>query len=290
MSEQLENSIETNVDAAASSGQNVLHSLADMLGLDLSELSLTRLLGSVVLLVVLIAISKLIAGLAGHALKRSRLGAGLKRFIAKAIKYVLYFISIMIFGDSIGIPITSLLAIFSLLGLAVSLSIQNLLGNVMSGISLLMLKPFDIGDYIETDVAGTVKNIGLFYTEILTLDNKCVYIPNEVIMGSKLINYNSENTRRIDVRVNAAYGFDIAAVKAALTEAAESVDAVLKDKPIAVGVADYGDSAILYDVLVWVNTSDYIAAKYALMEAIAESYAKHGIEMAYNRLEVNLIK
>lgn len=290
MPEQIGDKIETNARAVSSSGQNVLNTIAKAIGFDAGALSLSKLIGSIVLLIVLIAVSKIISAIIGKAFRKSKLTEGMKKFIARAVRYTMYFLSILVFCDSIGIPITSMLAIFSLLGLAVSLSIQNLLGNVMSGVSLLMLKPFDIGDYIETDVAGTVKNIGLFYTEILTLDNKRVYIPNESIIGSKLINYHSEDTRRIDITVNAAYDCDIRAVKAALYDAAAAVPTILKDKPVVVGVADYGESAILYDIKAWTKTEDYLTSKYALTEAVADSYVKHGVEMAYNRLEVELIK
>ena len=290
MPEQIVDTIETNASTVSDSGQNVLNTIIKAIGLDIDALSPSKIIGSVILLIILIAISKILSGILKKALRKSKLTEGLKKFIANAAKYILYFISILIFCDSIGIPITSMLAIFSLLGLAVSLSIQNLLGNVMSGISLLMLKPFDIGDYIETDIAGTVKNIGLFYTEIVTLDNKRVYIPNETIMGSKLINYHSDDTRRIDITVNAAYDCDISAVKAALSDAVAAVPTILNDKPAVIGIADYGESAILYDIRAWTKTEDYLSSKYALMEAVADSYAKHGVKMAYNRLEVELIK
>ena len=290
MPEQIGDTIEANASAVTTSWQNVLYTITKAIGLDPDALSLSKIIGSVMLLIILIAISKIVSGILKKALRKSNLTEGMKKFIARIVKYILYFLSILVFCDSIGIPITSMLAIFSLLGLAVSLSIQNLLGNVMSGISLLMLKPFDIGDYIETDIAGTVKNIGLFYTEILTLDNKRVYIPNETIMGSKLINYHSEDTRRIDITVNAAYDCDISAVKAALADAAASVPTILQDKPIVIGIADYGESAILYDIKVWAKTGDYLSSKYALMEAVADCYVKHGVKMAYNRLEVELIK
>lgn len=290
MPEQIEDTIEASASIASSSWQNVLNTIAKAIGLDPSGLSLPKIIGSVMLLIILIAISKIISGILKKTLRKSKLAEGMKKFIARVVKYILYFLSILVFCDSIGIPITSMLAIFSLLGLAVSLSIQNLLSNVMSGVSLLMLKPFDIGDYIETDIAGTVKNIGLFYTEILTLDNKRVYIPNETIMGSKLINYHSEDTRRIDITVNAAYDCDINAVKAALADAVAAVPAILQDKPAVIGVADYGESAILYDIRAWTKTENYLSSKYALMEAIADCYVKHGVKMAYNRLEVELIK
>ncbi|MGM9937028.1 MAG: mechanosensitive ion channel family protein [Candidatus Ornithomonoglobus sp.] len=280
---------ETISDTVAESGHNVFQSIADAIGFDLTSLSLMNIVVSIVLLMILLVISKIIGRIVYHAIKKTRITEGLKKFAARAVRFICYFISIMIFADSIGIPVTSLVALFSLFGLAISLSIQNLLGNIMSGISLLMLKPFDIGDYIETDVAGTVKNIGLFYTEITTVDNKRIYIPNEKLIGEKLTNYHAEGMRRIDVTFNAGYEYDTETVKAALKDAVESVDMLLKEPEPVIGIADYGESAILYDVRAWTNTGNYIPARYALMDAIGASYKKFGVKMAYNRLEVEIL-
>ena len=277
------------VNEVSASGSNVFHNIASAIGLDLSSLSLTKILMSFVILVILIVIGRILSALIGKALKKSRMSLSMQKFITKAIRFVMYFIALMIFADSIGIPITSIVAIFGLFGLAISLSIQNLLGNIMSGVSLVMLRPFEVGDYIETDIPGTVRSIGLFYTEITTIDNKRVFIPNEKIVESRLTNYTSESRRRIDVRLNAAYGCDLKKVKQAIADAVDSVPELLKDPEPIIGVAEYGDSAVYYDVLVWASTDDFIKAKYALLEAVPEFYKKHGVMMAFNRLEVELI-
>lgn len=277
------------VNEVSASGSNVFHNIASAIGLDLSSLSLTKILMSFVILVILIVIGRILSSLIGKALKKSRMSLSMQKFITKVIRFVMYFIALMIFADSIGIPITSIVAVFGLFGLAISLSIQNLLGNIMSGVSLVMLRPFEVGDYIETDIPGTVRSIGLFYTEVTTIDNKRVFIPNEKIVESRLTNYTSESRRRIDVRLNAAYGCDVKKVKQAIAEAVDSVPELLKDPEPIIGVAEYGDSAVYYDVLVWASTDDFIKAKYALLEAVPEFYKKHGVMMAFNRLEVELI-
>lgn len=281
--------LQNTVSEVGSSGHDVLSTIAGVFGIEPGSLSLVKIVLSVLMLVVLIMLSRIASKIAGHAIIRSRMNEGLKKFIIKVIRFILYFLSLMIFADSIGIPITSLLALFSLLGLAISLSIQNLLGNIMSGITILMVKPFDIGDYIETDIAGTVDNIGLFYTEITTVDNKKVYIPNEKIVADRLVNYNSETKRRIDVKFNAAYKCDIETVKTALREAVRNVPWLLDEPEPIIGVAEYGASSILYDVRVWTKTEDYFKARYALMDEVSRCYKKHGVEMAYNRLEVEVL-
>lgn len=277
------------VSEVSSSGSNLFNSIASAIGIDLSALSLTKVIVSVAMLVMFIVLAKVLSAIIGKALKKSRMAVSMQKFVTRIIRFVMYFMALMIFADSIGIPITSIVAVFGLFGLAISLSIQNLLGNIMSGVSLVMLRPFEVGDYIETDIPGTVKSIGLFYTEITTIDNKRVFIPNEKIVESRLTNYTSETRRRIDVRLNAAYGCDVKTVKRALAEAVESVPELLNEPEPIIGVAEYGESAIYYDVLVWASTESFIKAKYALLEAVPEFYKKYGIEMAYNRLEVELI-
>ena len=271
------------------SGSDFIYNIAEAVGIDISSLSLSKIVMSLAVLIIFIALGKIISMVIGKALKRSRMSVSMQKFITRIVRFLMYFLALMIFADSIGIPITSIVAVFGLFGLAISLSIQNLLGNIMSGVSLVMLRPFEVGDYIETDITGTVKSIGLFYTEITTVDNKRVFIPNEKIVESRLTNYTSETRRRIDVRLNAAYGCDIPAVKSAITEAIESVPELLKEPEPLIGVSEFGESAVYYDVFVWANTADYIKAKYAFMEAVPVYYKKYGIEMAYNRLEVELL-
>ena len=255
----------------------------------LSKLSLVKIAGTLVLFVLLIIISQYVVKLAKKMLLKTKIGASFAGFIATILKYVLYFVSVLIVCDSIGLPVTSLLAVFSLFGLAVSLSVQSLLGNLMSGLSLHTLKPFKVGDYIETDIAGTVKNIGLFYTELTTPDNKKVFIPNEKIMADRLINYTAESVRRVDLIFNAGYEYDTELVKSVLNETVLGIDAVYKNPEPVIGIAEYGDSAIKYSVYVWTDAAEYIRTKFAVMDAVGVAYKKNGIKMAYNRLEVEMV-
>lgn len=267
-----------------------MNEIRDFLSSTFEKISLEKLITSVVLLVVLIVLSRVISSVAGRMVRKARVTEGLKRFIVSIVKYIMYFISILIFCDSLGLPITSLLAVFSLLGLAVSLSVQNLLSNLISGFCVLMMRPFDIGDFIETDIAGTVRNVGLFYTEILTPDNKKVFIPNEKIMANRLINYNDEGTRRLDFTFNAGYEYDTELVKETLKKAVASSDHILKTPEPVIGIAEYGESAVIYSVWVWVNSADYFTAKFEIMDKVGVLYKENGIKMAYNRLEVDIIK
>lgn len=267
-----------------------MNSLTDIIKTFTEKISLDKILSAAFVLAVFVLLSRVLARVVERILRKTKLSEGMKRFSTTIVRYICYFISLLIFCDILGVPITSLLAVFSLLGLAVSLSVQSVLSNLMNGLCILMMKPFDIGDYIETDISGTVKNIGLFYTEILTPDNKKVFIPNEKIMANRLINYNDEGTRRIDFLFNAGYEYDTEIVKSVLYSAVNELDCILKTPEPVIGISEYGDSAVLYSVWVWVKSSDYFTAKFKVMDSVAEQYKKNGIKMAYNRLEVDIIK
>lgn len=254
-----------------------------------SHISFEKIVGALMLIVLLIIISKSLARIIGKMLGKTKLGKSFAGFITTILRYVMYFISILIVFDYIGLPVTSLVALFSLFGLAVSLSVQSLLSNLMSGLSLHTLKPFEVGDYIETDIAGTVKGVGLFYTELVTADNKRVYIPNEKIMAGKLINYNGEGKRRIDLVFNAKYTYDPETVKSVLYDAVMSVETVENTPEPIIAIDSYGDSSINYSVWVWTESGKYFETKFALMDAVWEKYKENGISMAYNHLEVEII-
>lgn len=286
----ISDNLENTVNEAEKSGANVFKTIAKVIGIDLEQMSLAKLLYSFVLLIVLILISKIISHIISKALSKTKMNEGLRKFLVRAVRFIMYFVSILIFADSIGIPVTSIIALLSLFGLAISLSLQNLLSNIMSGVSLLMLKPFAIGDYIELDTAGTVKNIGLFYTEIVTFDNKKVFIPNEKIIESTLTNYTTADERRVDISVGVEYDSDVESVKKALAEAVTAVPQLLEEPKPLIGIADFEDSAIKFDVKAWTKTEDYFDAKYALYETVLRAFKEYNIIIPYNKLDINIAK
>ena len=194
--------------------QNALESTKDSIedvnnaiGFSLGSLTLEKLITSAVTLVICVLVIWLVMRVARRISAHSRLSESLSRFILKVLKIALEFMAILIVADSLGFNVTALLAVFSLLGLALSLSVQNCLSNAMSGITILLTRPFEDGDFIEAgDVSGTVKDIGLIYTQLCTLDNKDIYVPNSDLSASKIVNYNRELQRRVDLTFGAGKG------------------------------------------------------------------------------------
>ena len=276
-----ENAIETTKDS--------VEAVSKTLGFSLGSLSLGNLISALITLLICILAIRLVMRLARRIAGRSRLSESLSNFMLKALKIVLEFIAILIVADSIGINVTSLLAVFSLLGLALSLSVQNCLSNLMSGITILLTKPFEDGDFIEAGVSGTVKDIGLIYTQIRTVDNKLIFVPNSELSASKVVNYSREPNRRVDLTFGADYACPIEDVKAALRTAVSRVEGILPEPEPFVRVAEYAASNIGYAVRVWCRNADYWNVYYDLLEAVAKAFDEAGVSMSYEHVNVHVL-
>jgi len=156
---------------------------------------------------------------------------------------------------------------------------------------LLAGHPFKIGDYVEAGgQEGTVRNIGIIHTVLATVDNKLIHVPNSAISSGKIVNYSSEPTRRVDITVSASYDDPTAKVRAAIMDAVDQNELILRDPAPVVLLSEYGNSAISYTVRVWTKNANYWPVNGALKEAIRESFAKHGVTMTYNHVNVHLMK
>ena len=189
----------------------------------------------------------------------------------------------------LGVPIASFIAVLGSAGLAIGLAMQGSLANFAGGVLILILHPFRVGDYIidgSTGKEGTVDKIDLFYTTIITIDNKCITIPNGTLANSDITNATAMETRRLDIPVGISYNSDIKLAKDTLFEIINSQEKVHKDKGIKVFVKELADSAVILELRVWVNTEDYWDLKFLLNEIIKLEYDKIGIEIPYNQLEV----
>lgn len=255
----------------------------------LGDLSLGTLLSSVLVFIVCYIAIRILNKAATRLLGKSRLEASLKSFLSSAVKAVLWIIAALIIADSLGIPITSLVALISVVGLALSLSIQGLLGNLFSGITLLVTKPFVVGDYVELgSCAGTVRSIGLFYTVLLTPDNKVIHVPNGDITSAKIENYSSEELRRVDLSYGADYGCSTETVFAALLDAARSDERILAEPAPFVGIGAYNASDVQYFLRVWCKSADYWGVYFSMNELVRQSFERHGVVMSYEHLEVHI--
>ena len=257
----------------------------------LAAFSTGNLFSAIIVFIICVIVIKVIMKIFGKIIDKVNVNNTISGFMKVTVKTVLYFIAVIITVDILGIPVTSLVAVFGVAGLAISLSVQNSLSNIAGCFTIITTKPFVEGDYIETSsVSGTVKEIGLFYTKITTLDNKLVNITNSDISQSKIINYTAEKQRRIDINVSASYNADINEVEKALKRSTENIQAVLSDPPVFSSVTGYGSSSVSYTLRVWVNTEDYWETYYIILKNIKKEFDRSGIEMTYDHLNVHMVK
>ena len=264
--------------------------VTELLGLNIELLTWDHLLAAVISLIVCVIAIRLIMRVLRRMVNRSRLSESLGQFLLRLAKIAMEFLTILIVAGSLGFDVTALLAVFSLLGLALSLSVQNSLTNLMSGIVILFTKPFVVGEYVESGgVSGTVREIGLFYTQMTTLDNKIIYVPNSELSASKIVNYTREPNRRVDLIFGAGYDYPTETVLAALRKMVKTIPGALQEPAPDVHVENYAASNIEYIVRVWCRHEDYWDVYYAVKEAVPAAFAEAGVQMSYEHMNVHVV-
>lgn len=252
------------------------------------SLTWEKLVPVVVLLVVGLVVIKLLLRLFDRALKRSRLERAAYGMLRSIMKVLLGFLLLLIVASQLGVDVSSLIALLSVISLAISLAVQGALTNIVGGVTLLTTHPFKAGDYVQIgDQSGTIEQVGVTYTKLLTPDNKVVSIPNSVATSAQITNFTAAGTRRVDLTVSVSYACPLAEVKAALLRAANTPETLFTPAPFA-GVKEYGDSAIVYVLQVWTAAEQYWPVFYTLQENIKAEFDAAGIELTYPHLCVHL--
>ncbi len=211
-------------------------------------------------------------------------------FLSSCISVVLFGLLIFAAADLVGISSASLLALIGSAGIAISLALQSSLSNFAGGVMILMLKPFVTGDYIICQSGeGTVANIGLIYTTLITVDNRQVVIPNGILSGAPLTNVTAQDKRRLIISVGIGYSSDLKKAKDIMEGLLREKPEILKDEAMEVYVDSLGSSSIILTARGWTKTEDYWRTKWALTEAVKYAFDEAGIEIPYNKLDVNVV-
>ena len=258
------------------------------------DMILTFLSGTVVKAVVMLVIGilaiRIVMKVLKTTLERSKLEKAAHSLITSLAKVALYVLLGLIVASSLGIDVSSIVALASVLTLALSLALQNMLTNVMGGFTILTTHPFRSGDYVEiAGQSGTVQEINMTYTKLSTPDNKVISIPNSAVVAAQIVNYSAESTRRVEVAVSASYDAPTQKVIDALALAGTMDKVLLDPAPMAV-LTGYGDSAIHYSLRIWVKTEDYWDVYFALNQRVKTIFDEQGIAMTYPHLNVHLDK
>lgn len=254
------------------------------------QMTLEQLLTSLIILVACLVAVRLIMALARRLTGKSKVDDRVRRYILAGVKAMLYVVTILIVAQSLGIPVTSLIALVSVFGLAVSLAIQDVLSNVAGGMVILFSKPFSLGDYIETtDGEGDVVEISLTHTKLDTYGGQRVMLPNKAVVAGKIINYSARGIRRVDHTVTASYDDSTEAVRAACLKAVSRTPHVRSDPAPAVVLTAYLDSAVEYHVRFWADIAHFWDAYNVSLEEIRRCFAEDGVTMTYNHLNVHIV-
>lgn len=222
-----------------------------------------------------------------RVLARSTMEKAAHNLILSFARVSMYTLLALSVASTLGINISGIVALGATLTLALSLSLQNLVTNILSGFTVLNTAPFHSGDFVEIDgLSGTVKEISMSYTRLITPDNKLISVPNSTVTTAKVINYSAQRTRRIELTPSAGYDAPTRKVMDALLEAAQA-PTVLSEPAAFAGVKEYGDHAISYTLWFWTNGADYWESYYTVNARIKDIFDREGIQMTYPHLNVH---
>ena len=266
-----------------------ISSLLSDSGVSFGALTLAAAVRALVTLVAGVVLIRVLLSLFDRGMARSEKLKPLKKHVRPALKTALAVVLALVVLDSLGVKVTSFIALLSVAGLAVSLALQNTLANIAGGIMIVTAQPYGVGDYVSIGgTEGTVDTIRLSYTKLVTIDNKEVQIPNSTVAGATVTNFNRLGRRRLDLAFTASYDAPTEAVYAALREAMARFPQILPDPAPEAHLTDYGASSIGYVARFWVKSADYWTVYWGVIEAVRETFAAHGAEMTYDHLNVHM--
>lgn len=256
---------------------------------NLMESELLKSVTAAVLILVLgIFASRIIMKLLKKALEKSSLEKAAHSLITSLANAAMYILLGLIVASTLGIDVTSIVALASVLTLALSLALQNMVSNIIGGFTILYTQPFHSGNFVEiAGQSGTVQEINMTYTKLSTPDNKIISIPNSAVVAAQIVNYSATETRRVDINVTASYDIPTQKVIDALALAG-TVDDVLLDPAPAAVITGYGESAISYSLRVWVRTEQYWDVYFLLNQRVKQIFDEQGVKMTYPHLNVHL--
>jgi len=252
----------------------------------ISAVAAAKAIPAVLLLAVGLLIIRTVLTVVSKLLEKTHLEKAAHSLVKSAVRVVLYLLLGLMVADALGIDVTGIIALASVLTLAVSLSLQNALANVFGGFTLLYTHPFKSGDFVEVaGKSGTVQEISMTYTKLATPDNKIISIPNASVVAGDIINYTVAGVRRVDVTVQAVYSEPSQKVIDALIQAG-TVDKVLLDPTPAALISAYGDGAIQYSLRVWTRSEDYWDVYFVINRNIRDIFEAQNIKMAYPHMHI----
>ena len=249
-----------------------------------------KICSAVAILVVGVLAIRIVSKVLEKTLEKSKLEKAAHSLITSLTKAAMYILLGLMTASALGIDVTSIVALASVLTLALSLSLQNMVSNIIGGFTILYTHPFHSGDYVEiAGQGGTVTEINMTYTVLQTPDGKLISIPNSAVVAAQIVNYSVAEIRRVEVPVSASYTVPTQKVIDALVLAGTVDNALLDPAPMAV-ITGYGESAIQYSLRVWVKNADYWNVFFEVNQRVKQIFDEQGVEMTYPHINVHLDK
>lgn len=279
--------VTSELDTAAL-GEDVEETFQSLVSSGWTEVTKTVLIALGVLVACLVA-KRIIIGVLRKALKQSKLDQSFHAFIRSGVNILLWFVTLMVVAECLGINATSLLALVSIAGLAVSLSIKDTLSNLAGGLTILVTHPFKVGDYVKIDdTEGYVQEIGMVYTRLRTYDRRLIVLPNSNVTDGEIVNYFTEPLRRVERRVRLPYDAPVEQVKSLLLEQVAKHPMALSDPPPSVRMTDLLENAVEYRVWVWCKSEHYWTVHDDTLDLIKQALDREGITIPHARFEVEV--
>ena len=265
--------------------------ITELMNANLGDLSLGNIISATITLILCLLVIRIIKKIVGRILNKSHLEERIQKYVLTGVKTILYVLTALIVIDSLGIPTTSLVALLSVVSLGVTLAAEDILANLAGGMVILASHPFNIGDAIEVSgVVGSVEDITLNYTKLLTADGQFVMMPNKTLADSQVINYSKLGRRRAVILVTASYDAATETVKNACRQAMDMTPNILQDPAPGVFLNNYKESSIEYKIVCWANTDVYWDVYFSLNENLRTAFAQNGVEMTYDHLNVHIVE
>ena len=224
-------------------------------------------------------------------LERSNVDKGVETFVDSLLKFMLYGMLLFTIATKFGFDTASVAALIASAGVAIGLAVQGSLSNFAGGILILLLKPFVVGDYIIEDNhgdEGTVKEIQLFYTKLLTVDNRTVVIPNGMLTNNSLTNVTHMDERKLELKVSISYESDLLKAKAVLADLIRKDSRIIQDKEHRIFVDELGDDGVILGMRCWVSTEDYWNVRWDMLEDIKLTFDRESIVIPYHQMSVRI--
>jgi len=249
-----------------------------------------KLLIALLIYVVGRRIIRWLTGMLDRGLQSRGVESLLRTFLQRIISITLTVVLLMMVLGQLGVNTTSAFALLGAAGLAIGLALKDSLGNFASGVLIILLKPFKVGDFVDiAGQAGSVASVNLFNTELITVDNRVVLMPNSDVMANPIVNYSAKDTRRIDLVIGVDYKDDLQAAQSALHKALEQhADRILKDPAAVVLLVELGASSVDFAVRPWCKSEDYWTLRGELMETIKAELEAAGCSIPFPQQDMHV--